>query len=205
MIDKRKNKKNRRSLPQLIFYLALNIFAIALVLIGLSLIFWIARPYVSLYLSSDQKEALEEKARVGKVKDNRIIIPSVLVDAPIFEGFTKENLDKGVGHVSGSALPGERGNIILAGHNYAYFVRGDQNLFSLLHLIKKGAKIYLFYEGKKYVYVAKEKKSLPKDDPQIFIPTPYAQLTLIASASSWSSVSTSATERLVVKAFPVKK
>lgn len=197
-------KAQKKSLSRLIVYLGINIVAIALIFTGLSLIFWIARPYASLFLSSSQKTALEKKAKTGMVKDNRIIIPSVLVDAPVIEGFTKEALEKGIGHVSGSAQPGEKGNIVLAGHNYAYFMPGEQNLFSLLHLVKKNAKIYIFYEGKRYIYTVKDKKQLPKDDPAIFIPTPYERLTLIASGSSWTRATISSTERLVVVAYPAK-
>jgi len=199
------NDEKKRSLGSLILYLAINVVAIALILTGLSLIFWIARPYASLYLSSGQREALIQKVSSEDIKENRIIIPSVLVDAPIIEGFTKEALEIGVGHVKGSAVPGEDGNVILAGHNYAYFVSGEQNLFSLLHLIKEGSKIYVFYEGKRYVYFAKDKKTVPRDSAEVLMPTPYPQLTLVASASSWSSATVSSTKRLLIKAFPKKE
>ncbi len=202
-VDQDENKK--RSLGSLILYLGVNVVAIALILTGLSLMFWIARPYASLYLSSGQREALIKKVSSDEINENRIVIPSVLVDAPIIEGFTKEALEIGIGHVKGSAVPGEDGNVILAGHNYAYFVNGEQNLFSLLHLIKEGSKIYVFYEGKRYVYYAKDKKTVPRDSPEVLIPTPYPQLTLVASASSWSSATVSSTRRLLIKAFPKKE
>lgn len=197
--------KKKRSLPRLILYLGVNIFAIALIFTGLSLIFWIGRPYASLYLSSSQREALEKKSELKNMKANTIIIPSVLVDAPIIEGFTKETIEKGIGHDSASALPGEKGNIVLAGHNYAYFISGQQNLFSMLHLVKKKAKVYIFYGGKKYVYIVTDVQQVPKDDPRLFIPTPYEQLTLIASGSSWTAATISSTERLWVKALPSRK
>jgi len=204
-ISEDENEEKKRSLGSLILYLAINIIAIALILTGLSLIFWIARPYASLYLSSAQREALITKVSSEEINENRIIIPSVLVDAPIIEGFTKEALEIGIGHVKGSAVPGEDGNVILAGHNYAYFVSGEQNLFSLLHLIKEGSKIYVFYEGKRYVYYAKDKKTVSKDSAEVLLPTPYPQLTLVASASSWSSATVSSTRRLLIKAFPKKE
>lgn len=186
-------------------YVGANIIGIAFVLIGVSLLFWIARPYLTLYLSASAREALENKVKEKPTPDNRIIIPAVLVDAPINEGFTEESLKTGAGHISSSAVPGQNGNIILAGHNYAYFVQGGQNLFSLLHLIRKNTRIYIFWEGKRYVYKSVDKTTVPRDDAAIFAQTSYPSLTLIASASSWDAATISSTRRLLVKALPVKK
>ncbi len=196
--------KKRPSRARFLTYVAANILGAVLILIGISLLFWVGRPYATLFLSSSTIEALEVKAEDGpKTPENRIIIPAVLVDAPIIEGFTEEALKTGAGHVVDSAKPGEKGNVILAGHNYAYFVRGDQNLFSLLHLIKKGTPIYVFWGGKKYSYRSTKKWTVERDDPSIFDKTNGPTLTLIASASSWDSVTISSTRRLLVRAVPL--
>jgi len=183
--------------------LAINILGVVLILFGLSLFIWIGRPYATLYLLTGQKKALAKKAQLpaGKIKGDRIIIPSVLVDAPIIEGFTEENLRHGVTHISNSAYPGGKGNIILAGHNYSsYWISNAQNLFSLLHLIKKGAPIYIYYHNRKYVYETLNKTTKPRDDPKVFALTRDNRLTLVASASSWSVPMVSSVRRLVVVA-----
>ncbi len=198
MVIKIKNKNLKIAIN-----LTLNIFGVILILLGLSLFVWIGRPYATLYLLTGQKKALEAKVRLpaAKIKGDRIIIPSVLVDAPIIEGFTKENLRHGVTHIGNSAYPGRKGNIILAGHNYSsYWISNAQNLFSLLHLIKKGAPVYIFYNRHKYVYKALSKTTKSRDDPKVFAPTRDNRLTLVASASSWSVPMVSSVSRLVVVA-----
>ena len=39
----------------------------------------------------------------------------------IFEGTSEGTLARGVGHLMGSALPGEMGNLVLAGHRDTFF------------------------------------------------------------------------------------
>ncbi len=199
-----KPEESRPSRVRLALYVGANIAGIALILTGISLIFWIARPYISLYLSGATVKALEAKAKGPAGRENRIVIPAVLVDTPINAVFTEEALKTGIGHVPESAKPGEAGTVILAGHNYAYFVRGDQNLFSLLHLIRDGTPIYVFWEGKKYVYKSYKKETVPRDDPVIYAQSKEPSLTLVASASSWDSATISATRRLLVRAKAVE-
>lgn len=167
---------------------------------GFSFAVWLTRPYLTLYLSSAQREALEKKIQLNRVDENRIIIPSVLVDAPISAEFSEKALRQGVVHVPGSSYPGQDGNTILEGHNYAWFTRGYQESFTLLHLIKRGAEIYVYYGGKKYSYRVAGKKTLEVNDPRLYAVTSYRQLTLITCASSWSVSGISPTKRVVVTA-----
>jgi sortase A len=51
----------------------------------------------------------------------RIEIPRLKLSAVIFEGTDDVTLDRGVGHLAGSAIPGETGNLVLAGHRDTFF------------------------------------------------------------------------------------
>jgi sortase A len=51
----------------------------------------------------------------------RIEIPRLGVKVAILEGTTAQILRLGVGHIAGTALPGESGNIGIAGHRDTYF------------------------------------------------------------------------------------
>ncbi len=51
----------------------------------------------------------------------RIEIPRLGVKVAIFQGTTSQTLRLGVGHIDGTALPGEAGNIGIAGHRDTYF------------------------------------------------------------------------------------
>jgi len=51
----------------------------------------------------------------------RIEIPRLKIRVAILDGTTSRTLEVGVGHIEGTALPGEPGNIGIAGHRDTYF------------------------------------------------------------------------------------
>ena len=51
----------------------------------------------------------------------QIVIPQLGVSSVILEGTAMSTLQRAVGHVSGTALPGKPGNICLAGHRDSFF------------------------------------------------------------------------------------
>jgi sortase A len=51
----------------------------------------------------------------------RIKISSIGLSSMILEGVDHETLRRGVGHIPGTALPDERGNVALAGHRDTFF------------------------------------------------------------------------------------
>jgi sortase A len=59
-------------------------------------------------------------AKEGEVL-GRIEIPRLGLAVAVFEGTTSRTLRLGVGHIEGTALPGEPGNIGIAGHRDTFF------------------------------------------------------------------------------------
>jgi len=57
----------------------------------------------------------------------RIEIGSIALTAMIMEGFDGRTLRHAVGHIPGTPLPGQRGNVVLAGHRDTFF-RGLRNI-----------------------------------------------------------------------------
>ena len=51
----------------------------------------------------------------------RIEIPSLGLSAVVVEGVGRTSLRRGVGHIPGTALPGEAGNVGLSGHRDTFF------------------------------------------------------------------------------------
>ena len=51
----------------------------------------------------------------------RIVIPRLLLSAMVVEGVDKTTLRRVVGHIPGTALPGQPGNVVLAGHRDTLF------------------------------------------------------------------------------------
>ncbi len=75
----------------------------------------------------------------------RITVPAINADWASVEGVSDNSLDKGVGHYSFSARPGEIGNTAFACHRI-------RSLCLEVDKLKTGDKIIVQYEGKKYTY-----------------------------------------------------
>lgn len=92
----------------------------------------------------------------------RIVIPKIDVDAPIVAGVTWEDLKKGVGHLPGSADPGERGNLYLAAHNDIY---GE--IFRYLEKLERGDEYFIYAGEQKFRYVVKEKRIISPTEVEV--------------------------------------
>jgi LPXTG-site transpeptidase (sortase) family protein len=182
--------------------ISISVLGIILIVTGLSLAIWISRPYIALLLSTAKIEALENKVKLGQVQGNRIIIPSALVDAPILEGVSQGQLSRGVCHVTQSLSPGEGGNCIIEGHNLAEFGWWKpQSFFSMLEVLENGTPIYIFYNGKRYIYKVKEKTYKNIEDKALYDLSTGERLTLITCVSTWSpTIYTN--RRTVIVAYP---
>src|SRR5690606_6576822 len=55
-----------------------------------------------------------------------LYIPKLDRDLPIIEGTNPEELERGVGHYLGTALPGQKDQIVLSGHRDTVFRNFDQ-------------------------------------------------------------------------------
>jgi LPXTG-site transpeptidase (sortase) family protein len=64
--------------------------------------------------------AARDGAAVGEVV-GRIEIPRLRISAIVAEGIDARTLRRAVGHVPSTALPGDAGNIVLAGHRDSFF------------------------------------------------------------------------------------
>jgi sortase A len=69
-----------------------------------------------LHTVSLPRSAVKEGDLLGRIE-----IPRLKVKVAIFEGTSSQTLRLGVGHIGGTALPGEPGNIGIAGHRDTYF------------------------------------------------------------------------------------
>jgi len=137
-----------------------------------------------------------------KTQEDWIIIPPALVDSPILEGLSEENLGMGVCHVSESAEPGQGGNCIIEGHNLGNFGWWrPQGPFNMLEVLEKGVRIYIFYKGKNHTYIVKEQKYMNADDPKLYDYSPGERLTLITCTTTWDpTIDTD--KRTVITAYP---
>jgi len=72
-------------------------------------------------------------------------IDKIKVEAPILEGTDGSSLNRGVGHVAGTANPGEDGNVVIAGHRDGFF-RGLKDVS-----LGDAVEVANFYETETYI------------------------------------------------------
>lgn len=82
---------------------------------------------------------LDADATEPVIEMGRIAIPKIHVDMTMYEGIRNTTLDYGPGHWPGSALPGQIGNVVVAGHRTSahhvfrdldQLVAGDEIVFT---------------------------------------------------------------------------
>lgn len=86
------------------------------------------------------------KVKVGQGL-TRLVIPKMHVDVLVVEGTTLAALRAGAGHYPETPLPGERGNVGIAGHRTTY-----GRPFNKLDEMKPGDVAYLFTPFAKFTY-----------------------------------------------------
>jgi sortase A len=101
----------------------------------------------------------------------RIEIPRLGLAAMVAEGTDSPTLRRAVGHIPGTALPGYRGNMALAGHRDAFF-RG-------LGQVRPGDQIRLRTESGVYVYEIGSSRIVGPEQTDILAPSSVPMLTLI--------------------------
>jgi sortase A len=101
----------------------------------------------------------------------RIEMPRLGLSAMTREGTDPETLERSVGHVANTALPGERGNAAFAGHRDTFFR-------SLKH-VRTGDRIIVTTPDARHQYVVRDTRVVPPGDVSVLDPTPGPTLTLV--------------------------
>lgn len=154
---------------------------LALWAIGISLCGWAlvatlaARDYQArqdrAFFSGDARLDLVEKADADPLVLGRIEIPRIGVAAIVREGDDDTTLAIAVGHISGTARPGERGNMALAGHRDSFF-RG-------LRDIRCQDTIRIVTPRRSFEYVVDSTEVVAPEETRVLDPTSDTVLTLV--------------------------
>ena len=110
----------------------------------------------------------------GPRSPTRIVIPSVNIDWPVVEGDSWDELKQGIGHRVGSANPGERGNLILSGHDDVY---GEP--FRDLEKLEVGKDVLVYAGGTSFRYIIKAKRVVAPNDLSVLTSSKNPIITLI--------------------------
>jgi sortase A len=141
------------------------------------------------FVPGQRSVALEQP---GDPQPRRLLIPAISLDTPVVEVGVVDGVwqvaDYAAGFHQGSALPGDSGNAVMAGHAG---LRGA--VFKDLGALKAGDQITVETGGWRYGYRVRESKSVLPTQIEVMAPTPTAVLTLI-TCTAWD------TQRLIVVA-----
>ncbi|MBN1299495.1 MAG: class E sortase [Actinobacteria bacterium] len=144
--------------------------------------------------SFQDREEFEAKSLVvdpEKKVPFKITIPDIETEWIVNAGTDIPALKKGPGHYTGTALPGETGRCVIAGHRTTYgapFNRVDE--------LQTGDEIIIETIGnEEFVYLVTEKEEVPPEDVGVLQQTENATLALTTCAPKFY-----ATRRLIVYA-----
>jgi sortase A len=101
----------------------------------------------------------------------KLTIPRLDTELYVVEGDQASELRRGPGHVAGTAMPGEDGNCIIAGHRDTHF--------RVLKDIRKGDEIVLQTAAGQYTYRVKTTQVVSPSNTASLKPTQRAELHLI--------------------------
>lgn len=114
--------------------------------------------------------APEAEVRLGSIS-----IPKLGLDAPLFHGVTLTTLNKGPGHWPGTAMPGQIGNVVVAGHRVTH-----TRPFRHIDQLVPGDTVVFTVDGVPHTYAMTSNEVVTPDQVRIVEQTPEHTATLFA-------------------------
>ena len=133
---------------------------------------------------------------------NRLIIPSMSLDAPILlapienQTWKVDHLGQSIGHLEGTAKPGSDSNLVLAAH--VSLEGGEYGPFAGLGKLNPGDTVVVFEGEQKFEYMIDSHQTVDRTAVDVTFPSETGQITLI-TCNSWNASEARYDERLVVK------
>lgn len=122
-----------------------------------------------------------------------LIIPKLDETLPIVEGVEEEELEKGVGHYTGTAFPSQNGQIVLSGHRDTVFRR--------LGELEIGDELIVKMPYGKFTYVIESTDIVDADDRTVINPNIDEELLTVTTCYPFRYVG-SAPDRYIIYAKP---
>ena len=101
----------------------------------------------------------------------RLVIPRLELHAIVREGTADDTLDVALGHIAGTAFPGQNGNVGVAGHR--------DTLFRHLGAVRTGDLILFDTPGATCTYQVESTEIVKAQDVGVLRPGTHAELTLV--------------------------
>ncbi|WP_066309662.1 class D sortase [Bacillus sp. FJAT-29814] len=180
----RKKKRRKKRKPKILKWILLGVPTL-LIIAGIAVIGvfgWemtkettlLAKTVVKPYKPTQVKKVFDTEAwptmpSPGEML-GRLSISSLDLSYPVVQGTHDNELKQGIGHMAGSALPGQGGHVLLSGHR--------DTVFRKLKDLKLGDEITFSTPYGDFIYEATETKIVEADDETVAVPTDYETLTL---------------------------
>jgi sortase A len=117
------------------------------------------------------------------ITGNRLVIPTMLLNAPINEGTQTAALSKGLWRIPSSSTPNKGGNTVIAGHRFTY--TNPEGAFYNLDKVRVGDEIGVFWQSNRYLYTVTDTEVVPPTDVSIQSPSSNSELTLYTCTPLW--------------------
>jgi LPXTG-site transpeptidase (sortase) family protein len=115
--------------------------------------------------------------------DDRLVVPSMLLDQPINEGKDLSALRTGTWRRPNGSTPDKGGNTVIVGHRFTY--TNPRGSFYFLNKVAVGDEIGVFWHGKRYVYKVSNVKTVAATDTSVEDPSSRPELTLYTCTPLW--------------------
>ena len=132
-----------------------------------------------------------------KPEGNRIVIPSALIDQPIYEGSSIWVIEHGGSWRKNlnTTSPEDFGNTVIIGHRFTY--KQPEGAFYHLDKVTVGDKLAIYWNGEELLYTVSEKKVVAAEVVEVEQNTSDRRLTLYTCTPL-----VTAENRLVITALP---
>jgi LPXTG-site transpeptidase (sortase) family protein len=123
---------------------------------------------------------------VAPSRPNQVIIPSMLLDQPIYDGPESQQykiLNKGIWRFSWGSTPDKGGNTVLIGHRFTYTI--PRGVFYFMNKVQLGDEIGVIWNNQQYNYQVVSINEVPPADTGIEGRSKQAELTLFTCTPLW--------------------
>jgi sortase A len=136
----------------------------------------------------------------------RLVIPAIGLDTPVVLAPRQDNswevdhLGQTVGQLEGTASPGSRGNIVLAGHYTLLETNGGPGPFYNLRDLVAGDTVLIYQDEEKFEYVIDNFQTIDETAAEVTYSRGIPQLTLL-TCMQWDRNQGRYVKRLIVNGF----
>ena len=121
--------------------------------------------------SKKRIDAYAQAQRAGDAPEALLRIPKLTLEVPVYSDTSDLNLDRGAGHIPGTASLDEQGNVGLAAHRDGFFRK--------LKDVELGMDIFLEHGGKTLRYQITEISIVTPEESAVLAPTERPSVTLV--------------------------